>query len=274
MIDSFDYKEPKCSVCGGKEFYNPEKSKAEGRIPVSRILSKVDGLFEKNDYVQAGRLLEYWQAEAVALKDEFGELSITSELVGYYRKINYPERGLKAIGRAIELVEILGQENLASGGTVLLNCATAYKAFNDPQKSLELFARVEKIYLNTLTEGDERLGGLYNNMALTLVDLNYLTRAEESYKKAIAVMEKVENGKPDLAVTYVNLAHLFEKTGEREKVTDSLFTAYDLLNDDTIEKNGYYAFVCSKCAPSYEYFGFGVVAKDLTERAKEIYERA
>ena len=48
--------------------------------------------------------------------------------------------------------------------------------------------------------------------------------------------------------------------------------AEEILDAEPIEKNAYYAFVCSKCAPSFDYFGFFVTAQILKERAKRIYE--
>ena len=84
-IDPFDYKEPHCALCSGKEFYYPDRNRPLGTVPVARILEKADALFDKNDYVSAGRLLENWESEAVALRDKRGELSIVSELKGFYR---------------------------------------------------------------------------------------------------------------------------------------------------------------------------------------------
>ena len=75
MIDSFDYKEPSCKLCDGKSFYYPDKDAPIGHIPVSRIIEKLDACYNKNDYVEAGRLLFYWQKEAQNLLDKRGELS-------------------------------------------------------------------------------------------------------------------------------------------------------------------------------------------------------
>ena len=48
-------------------------------------------------------------------------------------------------------------------------------------------------------------------------------------------------------------------------------------NIDAMERdenrNGYYAFTCRKCAPSFGYFGYFVYEKELNERADIIYER-
>ncbi len=274
MLDAFDYKEPKCSLCDGKDFYNPKLDGPVGRVPVDRIISKVDECFNKNNFSEAGRLLEYWKNEAVSLNDLAGELSIESELVGFYRKTDNRKKGLKSIDRALDLVEQLNQTHMASGATVYLNSATAFKAFGYAERAIELYQNAEKVYNKVLAVGDARFAGLYNNMALTLVDLKRYKEAEICYKKAIEVICNVENSQPDLAITYVNMAHLYELTGNKNKITDCLFSAYNILNKDNLIKNGYFAYVLEKCAPSFEYFGYDVIAKEFIKTSGEIYERS
>ncbi len=274
MLDAFDYKEPKCSFCDGKDFYNPKLDGPVGRVPVDRIISKVDECFNKNNFSEAGRLLEYWKNEAVSLNDLAGELSIESELVGFYRKTDNREKGLKSIDRALDLVEQLNQTHMASGATVYLNSATAFKAFGYAERAIELYQNAEKVYNKVLAVGDARFAGLYNNMALTLVDLKRYKEAEICYKKAIEVICNVENSQPDLAITYVNMAHLYELTGNKNKITDCLFSAYNILNKDNLIKNGYFAYVLEKCAPSFEYFGYDVIAKEFIKTSGKIYERS
>lgn len=84
-IDEFDYKEPACATCGGKEFYYPE-TETHGTIPVERIIEKEDEFLSRNDLASAEKLLRYWLDEAKALNDKRGELVVTSELTGVFRK--------------------------------------------------------------------------------------------------------------------------------------------------------------------------------------------
>ena len=207
MIDKFDYAEPSCALCNGEDFYYPKKDAALGRIPVDRVINKVDSLFDKNDYAEAGRLLVYWKNEAIELKDKSGELAMENELVGYYRKQNEREKGIESVQRALALADELGQDEMASGATVFLNCATAYKAFGMANESIPLYERTEQIYKAVLPDGDARFGGLYNNMALALVDLEKFDEAEKAYLSALEVMSKVPRGEAESAITYINMAH-------------------------------------------------------------------
>ncbi len=274
MIDKFDYLEPACPLSGGKEFYYPEKDAPLGRIPVERILCKVDGLFDKNDAAAAGKLLVYWRDEAVALRDLRGELSMESELVGYYRKQNDREKALASVTRALALMDMLEQGDMASGATILINCATAYKAFGMAEEALPLFARAEAVYKRILPSGDARFGGLYNNMALALADLGRYREAAQAYASALAVMEQVDRGEAECAITYINMAYLHEQLDDTEAVHRCMQTAYTLLQSDSLPRNGYYAFVLEKCAPAFRYFGDAAACEQLEKEAKAIYARS
>ena len=53
-----------------------------------------------------------------------------------------------------------------------------------------------------------------------------------------------------------------------------LDTASELLDTTTAPRDGYYAFVCEKCAPTFAHYGYFLVAEDLTARANELYAKA
>ncbi len=252
-----------CSDCGRRA--------AASTIPVSRVIEKLDECFAVNDMDAAGRLLEYWEREAVALRDFSGELSVVNELLGYYRKVGDSTKGLRSVSRSLELLSILQQENEVSGATVILNAATTMKAFGQAEQALPLYEKAEKIYTEKLPAGDNRFGGFYNNKALAMVDVKRYKEAEEYYHRALTVVGEAQ---PDSAVTYVNMAHLYEvwQKDSEKRIAHCLQKAEDILKSPCMEQNAYYAFVCSKCAPSFDYFGFFVTAQELSERAKRIYE--
>ena len=269
MIDNEDLKfNFGCASCGYKE--------VKRRIPVSRIISKLDELLSKNEMEEVTRLLDNWRKEAVQIGDLSGELSIVNEQLGHFRKVQNREAGLESVERSIELVKLLGIENEVSGATILLNAATTLKAFGEPEKALPIYDKTYSVYSAKLDKNDTRFGGFFNNKGLTLQDLCRFDEAKECYDKALEIMQKVEGGLADCAVTYVNLAHLFEKSMEdsENSVNASLEKAQKILDGDEIERNSYYAFVCSKCAPSFDYFGFFYYANELKERSKKIYEGA
>ncbi len=271
MIDKFDYAEPSCPLCEGKDFYYPKVDAPLGRIPVGRVIDKVDSLFGRNDCREAGRLLVYWRDEAIALRDKSGELAMESELVGYYRKQGDRGNALASVNRALVLTDELSQGDMVSGATVLINCATAYKAFGMPEESLPLYIRAEEVYKKVLSPSDPRFGGLYNNMALALADLGRYGEAERAYFSALEVMDSA-GGDAECAITYINLAHMYDACGDGEKPLELMARALEKLESDSLAHDGYYAFVLEKCAPSFEYFGQTEISDRLKREAERIYE--
>ena len=58
-----------------------------------------------------------------------------------------------------------------------------------------------------------------------------------------------------------------------QKIFALLDRSYDLLHDRAVTKDGYYAFVCEKCAPGFSYYGYFAAADELQKEAEEIYAR-
>ncbi|MBQ7595141.1 MAG: tetratricopeptide repeat protein, partial [Clostridia bacterium] len=146
-----------------------------------------------------------------------------------------------------------------------------------PQESLPIFKKAQNIYEKELDPGDSRLGGLYNNMALTLVDLQKYDEAYIYYNKAVEVNAQNQHGELETAITYLNIANALEaqkglELAEKE-ISDLIEKAYSLLDSKDLPRNGYYAFVCEKCAPTFGYYGYFLYENELKERAKRIYER-
>ncbi len=260
MIDEFDYKEPRCPLS------NPNDT--QERIPVRRVIERVDACFAQNDLDGAGDLLLHWLDEAVSLGDRSGELSMLNELTGYYRKTLERDAALRVIDRALDLVDELGQGNVASGATILLNCATTLKAFGWAARALPLYDRAESVYHSMLGENDPRMAALYNNRALSLIDLGRLDEAEASYRAALNILGRFGL---DAAITYVNLAELYAAQGRRERVAECMFSALDNLLDEKIPHGGYYAYVLQKCAPAFLELGYTEVADELKRLSEEAY---
>ena len=92
------------------------------------------------------------------------------------------------------------------------------------------------------------------------------------FTKPLADRTSAQN---DIAATWCNLAELYEKTDpEDARIDSSLENAWENLNDPSLPRDGYHAFTISKCAPTFDHFGYFLYAAELKKRAKEIYERA
>ena len=268
-IHKEDYEEPVCPFCtpGQKE-----------TVPTGRILEKLDQFFSRDDYAGAERHLSYWMAEAEALTDLRGQLTIANEQIGLFRKTDQTEKGLAAIDRALRLAHELNLTDSVTYGTTLINAATGYKAFGQPEKALPLYEQARALYEKWLSPTDERFGGLYNNTALTLAALSRYREAEALYEKAMTVMAKQPHGEAEMAITCCNLADLIAEeygteAGE-EQIRAYLEKAEALLATPTLPHDGHYAFVCEKCAPTFGYYGFFLTEARLAREARSIYERS
>ena len=268
-----DYAEPRCLLCDEPYGVTPQVK----AVPQQRIIQKMNEYMSHRDYAGAQRHLKYWLEEAKAGFDKGGELLIRNELVGHFRKTGNREGAFESAKEAIRLLGELGFDNNVSAGTTYTNIATAYNAFGENEKSIEFFEKAKAVYEGNENTSPELLGGLYNNMALTYVALGKYEEAFELYSKALEVMKKVENGELEQAITYLNMADAKEamlgSEAAESVVFDYLDKAQELLDTPTLRRDGYYAFVCEKCAPSFEYYGYFLVANDLKNRAESIYER-
>ncbi len=243
-----------------------------GKIPIRQIIEKLDTYLNKEDYSGADRLLKYWLEEARTLGDYQGELSLLNEIMGFSRRMNDSTAGLSAVRRGFQLIEELGVES-KTAGTIYLNGATTLKAFGKSGEAIDYYQRAEKLFMESLPPSDPLWGGLYNNYALALSDLERYDEALDLYQDAIDIMSQKQNGALEIAATLTNIAELLEHIGESDALIEqTLDHALSLLNDPQLPRNGYYAFVCRKCAPTFGHFGWFAAQHDLDERADRIYE--
>lgn len=276
MIKGEDYKEPACPFC--TDFYDTDSNKPAFTVPVARVIEKLDSYFARNDTQGAKRHLLYWLSEAQQGKDLRGELAVRNELLGLYRKTRKRSQAMENAEICCQLIEKLNLTDSITSGTVYLNIATVYEAFGEPQKAVEIYELTAELYRKHLPPDDEKVGGLCNNMALAYVDCGNYDKAMELYNRALGIMKNVKNGYLDAAITYINMAHLIDimarESGDdaSDRIDELMNMAQECLDNENLERNGYYAFVCEKCAPSFGYFGYFIAESEYSERAKKIYE--
>ena len=268
-----DYEEPGCLLCGVGGGTDP----AVRPVPQQRIIQKLDEYMSRRDYAGAERHLLYWLAEAQQGHDERGELVVRNELVGHYRKTGEKDKALAQGEKALALLDALDFEGTVSAGTTWVNVATACSAFGENERALALFEKARAVYEALPRTQRHLLGGLYNNMALVYKALGRYDEAEALFEKAMDVMAEVPGGVLEQAITCLNLADLAAAEQGLEEGETRIFAlldrAYALLHDPSVPHDGYYAFVCEKCAPSFSYYGWFAAAEELQDEAKTIYER-
>lgn len=264
-----DYAEPDCPFCTDAYEDRPVHT-----IPIGRVIDKLDEYLTGSDTAAAERHLKYWFGEASDYADRRGMFTLCNEFMGLYRSLGNRDGALKYAEEAISLIGDIGIEDTVSAGTAYVNAATCMKAFGDPARSIELFVKARDIYEKLLPRGDEKFGGLYNNMALTLVDLKRYGEAREMFGRALEVMAE-RNAVGEQAITYVNLACLADaelgENGDGE-IRGYLDRARELLLQSDAQGRDYES-ACGKCASAFTYFGDAKTGEELQRRANGKYER-
>ncbi|MBQ9543716.1 MAG: tetratricopeptide repeat protein [Clostridia bacterium] len=270
-ISPEDYAEPRCLLCMDLPGENVKP------VPQLRIIEKLDEYMSRRDYAGAQRHLLYWLEEARLGGDLRGQLTVCCELVGHYRKTQNKSEALKFVDETVELLKKLGFEKNVSAGTAFVNAATACSAFGENERALELFGQAKAAYESSPLTKAELLGGLCNNMGLCYSALGKFDRALELFEEADGYMRRVENSEAERAITCLNAADTLEARDGSEKAEKKIFElvekALGLLDSPGLARDGYYAFVCEKCAPGIEHHGFFADAERLKKISEEIYAR-
>ena len=241
-------------------------------MDIRAFIDELDRLLGKNMANEARELLEEGLSEAEADGDREAMLTVLNEMSGFYRINGDKVKGIDAAERALLLLKDLRLTESVTGATTLLNSATTFKAFGMAAKSLPYYREAERIYERFLQKGDYRFAGLYNNMAMALMDEGFYEDSEICFKKALSVLDGLSGAFAEKAMTYVNMAMLKDAAGMGEmEITACLMRAMDLFNDERAERNAYYAFCCRKSAPTFGYYGFFEAKAELTERDDRIY---
>ena len=263
-----DYLEPECIFC------TPDDEKVKP-VDLRRCLGRLDEHLARNDYAAAERHLDYWKQEALAGNDWRGLITIENERMGLFRKVGRRESAMEAVRSACEALSRAGLDGTVTAATTDLNIGTVYKSFGEPETALPYYARARAVYERELEPADPRLAGLYNNLALVQTDLSRFCEARELYARAIDILQAAGGGALEIAISELNLADLaMAERGILEaetEIEEHLDRAEALLEDEAILRDGYYAFVCEKCAPTFGYYGRFAYAEELKQRAEQIY---
>ena len=243
------------------------------KIAVPEFLAELDRLFASENLEKAEELLESTLEKARALGDWSAEISVLSEMMGFYRRNNKADKGLRAVYDGLTLIEKHKLGNSVSGATVMLNAATTLKAFGKAAEGIPVFKAAEATFEEKLDPNDYRFAGLYNNMALSFVDTDDIKSAEECYNKALSILGTCKNGECEMAVTYCNMAYMYHKANpEDERINEVMSKAEICLESPKLTRDGYYAFTASKCYSAFEFFGFFIYADKLKKISEKIYE--
>ncbi|MBQ8981782.1 MAG: tetratricopeptide repeat protein [Eubacterium sp.] len=243
-------------------------------LDVQRFLNKLDKCFNRNDMRGARDCISFWENEARQTGDERALLTILNEAVGVYRRTQKKGKALNAMQEAIDLVEKLGLSDTLSGSTVYINAATTLSFLGEEEKSLALYDKAARCYISNEKTQTYEYATLLNNKAGALNSLKRYDEAEACWKEAVEILKAEGKHDGEIAISLIMLAHLtYDRDDTAIDATEALIDeAWDFLNSERLIKDGNYAYVLRKCAPSFDYFQRPIEAQALRDVAKEIYE--
>lgn len=244
-----------------------------GKINIGRVIGKLDSFFSSNDLDAAEAHLEYWEREARSLGDERSLLSILNEELGLFRRTGDKAKADLAVSEALAILGNLDVTALPTAATVIVNAATTMKAFGKASEAIPLYSEAEEIYRNAGKSADFDFAALLNNKAAALSELTRFDEAEECYNRAIDILKADGHHDGEIAVSLINLAHLYFDRDDNaySEVEEALDLAWEYINSARQPHDANYAFILSKCAPSFRYFKRIDEADALEAVAEEIY---
>ena len=269
-MDKAEYSDPVCCFDASQYTGHPDSEPCASAVNVPEIVKELDRLQNSGQLEQAQRLLEHEVCAARQSGDWRSELSLQSELMGLHRRTGDKAAAESAVARGLELIRRHRLGATVSGATIMLNAATTMKFLGLSAEALPIFRHVSRVYSETLDPGDYRFAGLYNNMALAFEDTGDYDSAQRHFFMALDIIKSCNDPGNDTAVTWCNLAELYERMGRDEDIEPALDNAYACLTDPGLPLDGYNAFTLSKCIPTFDRFGYFIYVKALRERMEAI----
>ena len=241
------------------------------KYTVELFIKKADDLLYMQDFNAAEEVLLN-AYDSFLKSDLHSALSIQNELVGFYRKMGKKDYGLKAIDLCEALLHKLNIEHSNAAGDIYLNCGTALTEFNELERTENYFIKAKEIYSKVYPENHKNTASLYNNWGLALLRKGETLRARALFQKSTNILENIDF-KLELAMSCLSLADTYDMEHDGDIIDGLITKSYACFNYKHLIKDGYYSFVASKCIPSFEYYGFFIIAKDLKRRVEEINAR-
>ena len=236
---------------------------------VEKFYETLDSYFAEQELDKVGPFLTASLEQAKEEEDYGAYISISNEMIGFYRSISAFEKAYIAAEDVLLLMEELQLENTEHFATTLLNAATAYRAAGDYAQALRYYRQALQIYGGILPPDDYRYAGLYKNMSILLEKMDENEEAIACAGRALAIIEKIEQGEAELATTLTNLALLYfkvDKPGEAKALLERALSLFEKGGEAT---DAHYSGALAGVAEAYYRMGNHAEALHYYEKALE-----
>lgn len=236
-------------------------------MDINVFFEKLDQFFSDNQIEKVDPFLCASLEQAKEEKDYGAYISICNEMIGFYRSISEFRKAFDVAEDVLLLMEELQLDRSEHFATTLLNAATAYRAAGNYKQAYVYYEQAIRIYDGLIPPEDYRYAGLYNNMSILLEKMEQNEEAVRYAGKALAIIEKMENGEMETATTLTNLALLHFKISDYQKAQELLERALTLFEQNGDKTDAHYSGALAGVGEAYYHM------KDY-EKALAAYEKA
>ncbi|TCD54571.1 DUF4037 domain-containing protein [Alloscardovia theropitheci] len=226
---------------------------------------------------QALPYLEEALAGAINSHDEFAELTVISEFLGFDRSHGRHDHAQKLAERALELRNSLGLINTEQGTIILINVATAYRQAGIYDKARQFYELAAKEAEHTLSNTDRQKAALYNNYSMLFSETGDLPSAHDQLIRALELMQLSSpdaSKDGDVATTLTNIGLLELQMDDVLQAVDHTRQALDIYtNNPDLQSSAHYTsalagyaqalFVSGNLSQALDYFeqALGLIKK-------------
>lgn len=174
-------------------------------MDMNQFMKDMDALFSEGKVMEVEGFLERSLQTARDEKDDYAEVSILNELVGFLRDLSKYDKSLDYGAQAIKKMQDMGMTDNIGYATTLLNVATACRAAGHLEVSLKYFEQILPIYQRHLPANDMLVASYHNNVALLYQEMGNHEEACVHLEKALEIAKQHENTENEVATTHANL---------------------------------------------------------------------
>ena len=238
-------------------------------MDTTKFFTELDRCYAEKRIAEAEIYMKSCLAQAEAGNDPTGIVTVCNELGGYYRTLSRYDEGTPLYEKALNIIGALGQNRTPAHGTTLINYATNCTMNGQQEKALELYGKAAEIFSGPGYTPDFNLATLYNNMSLVCQSMNNFSQAEDYLKRALRILETLQDSRIEIAITYTNLANICSATERFSEAKDLLEQAIDIFLRESDGQDIHYAAAINALGEVYFCQGdYASAARQFEEALK------
>ena len=220
-------------------------------MDINVFFGQLDSLFAENQIDKVDPFLRDSLQKAKEEEDYGAYITICNEMIGFYRSVSQFQKAFDAAEDVLLLLEELQLDHSEHFATTLLNAATAYRAAGNFKQAYTYYQQALRIYEGLISPEDYRYAGLFNNMSILLEKMERNEEAIEYAEKALAIIEKLDQGEMETATTLTNLALLYFKVSDYTKAQELLERALSLFEQKGNTTDAHYSGALAGIGEAY-----------------------